>query len=61
MFGPAPDADGDWLPALSPDELTDGGHDNLTAPGIERIDVVNLRIPDAGRSAARRRGRRSSS
>ena len=42
------DAEGGWPPALSPDELIAGVHDNLTALGIERIDVVNLRIPDVG-------------
>jgi pyridoxine 4-dehydrogenase len=42
------DAEGGWPPALSPDELVEGVHSNLTALGIERIDVVNLRIPDAG-------------
>jgi pyridoxine 4-dehydrogenase len=42
------DAEGGWPPALSSDELIEAVHSNLTALGIERIDVVNLRIPDAG-------------
>jgi pyridoxine 4-dehydrogenase len=42
------DAEGGWTPALSADELTEDVHHNLTALGIERIDVVNLRIPDVG-------------
>jgi aryl-alcohol dehydrogenase-like predicted oxidoreductase len=42
------DADGGWPPALAPDQLTEDVHENLTALGIERIDIVNLRLPDAG-------------
>ncbi len=34
---------GEWLPAMSPDELTAAVHDNLRNLGIERIEVVNLR------------------
>jgi pyridoxine 4-dehydrogenase len=42
------DAEGGWPPALSAAELTEDVHHNLTALGIERIDVVNLRFPDVG-------------
>lgn len=42
------DAEGGWPPALSPEELTEDVKANLTSLGIERIDVVNLRVPDAG-------------
>jgi aryl-alcohol dehydrogenase-like predicted oxidoreductase len=37
--------DGGWPEALSPDELREAVHDNLTRLGVERIDVVNLRMP----------------
>jgi pyridoxine 4-dehydrogenase len=33
-----------WLPALSREELTSGLHDNLKNLGLERMDVVNLRV-----------------
>jgi pyridoxine 4-dehydrogenase len=42
------DADGQWPPALAPQHLVEDVHANLKALGIERIDVVNLRLPDAG-------------
>jgi pyridoxine 4-dehydrogenase len=35
--------DGSWIPALSPDELTDAIHDNLRNLGLDVLDVVNLR------------------
>jgi len=37
-------ADGSWLPAFSPDELTQAVHDNLRNLGLDALDVVNLRI-----------------
>ena len=37
-------ADGSWIPALSREELTAGVHDNLLNLGLERLDVVNLRV-----------------
>lgn len=37
--GPA----GEWLPALSPAELTQAVHDNLRNLGLDVLDVVNLR------------------
>ena len=36
-------ADGSWLPAMSPKELTDAVHDNLRHLKLEVMDVVNLR------------------
>jgi pyridoxine 4-dehydrogenase len=36
-------ADGSWLPALSPAELTQAVHDNLRNLGVDVLDVVNLR------------------
>jgi pyridoxine 4-dehydrogenase len=36
-------ADGSWLPAMSPEELTQAVHDNLRNLGLEVLDVVNLR------------------
>jgi pyridoxine 4-dehydrogenase len=37
-------ADGAWLPAFSPQELTQAVHDNLRNLGLEALDVVNLRF-----------------
>jgi pyridoxine 4-dehydrogenase len=37
-------ADASWNPALSPADLTSGLHDNLRNLGIERLEVVNLRV-----------------
>ncbi|TWI30006.1 aldo/keto reductase family protein [Mesorhizobium tianshanense] len=37
-------ADGSWLPAFSPEELTQAVHDNLSNLGLDVLDVVNLRI-----------------
>jgi pyridoxine 4-dehydrogenase len=36
--------DGSWNVALSKQELTDGVHDNLRNLGLDRLDVVNLRV-----------------
>jgi pyridoxine 4-dehydrogenase len=36
--------DKSWPHALSRQELTDGVHDNLRNLGLERLDVVNLRV-----------------
>jgi pyridoxine 4-dehydrogenase len=36
--------DKSWIPALSRQELIDGVHDNLRNLGIDRLDVVNLRV-----------------
>ena len=35
--------DGSWIPALSPQELTQAVHDNLKNLGLDVLDVVNLR------------------
>ncbi|MER8388455.1 aldo/keto reductase family oxidoreductase [Mesorhizobium sp. M1428] len=37
-------ADGSWIPAFSPEELTQAVHDNLRNLGLDVLDVVNLRI-----------------
>jgi pyridoxine 4-dehydrogenase len=37
-------ADKSWLPALSRQELIDGVYDNLRNLGLDRLDVVNLRV-----------------
>jgi pyridoxine 4-dehydrogenase len=36
--------DKSWIPALARQELSDGVHDNLRNLGVERLDVVNLRV-----------------
>jgi aryl-alcohol dehydrogenase-like predicted oxidoreductase len=36
--------DASWLPALEPEELVAGLHDNLRNLGVEAMEVVNLRI-----------------
>jgi len=36
--------DASWLPAQSPAELTRAVHDNLRNLGLDRLDVVNLRL-----------------
>jgi len=36
--------DASWNPAFSPSELRQGVHDNLRNLGVERLDVVNLRV-----------------
>lgn len=35
--------DGSWIPALSPEELTQAVHDNLRNLGVDVLDVVNFR------------------
>src|SRR6201995_4572338 len=42
------DDEGGWPPALAPEQLTEDVDTNLRELGLERIDVVNLRVPDAG-------------
>jgi aryl-alcohol dehydrogenase-like predicted oxidoreductase len=39
-------ADKSWIPALSRQELIDAVHDNLRNLGLEKLDVVNLRVGD---------------
>ncbi|MFU2319035.1 aldo/keto reductase family oxidoreductase [Rahnella sp. PCH160] len=41
--GASRDAKGGWLPAFSPQELTQAVEDNLQNLGLEAMDVVNLR------------------
>jgi pyridoxine 4-dehydrogenase len=36
-------ADGSWIPALSPEDLTQAVHDNLRNLGMDVLDVVNFR------------------
>jgi pyridoxine 4-dehydrogenase len=36
--------EGSWLPACSPEELTQAVHDNLRNLGLDVLEVVNLRI-----------------
>ena len=36
--------DASWIPALSRQELIDGVHDNLRNLGLDRLDIVNLRV-----------------
>ena len=36
--------DASWIPALSRHELIDGTHDNLRNLGLDKLDVVNLRV-----------------
>jgi aryl-alcohol dehydrogenase-like predicted oxidoreductase len=42
------DANGAWLPALSPEELRAGVEANLRSLQVERVDLVNLRLLDDG-------------
>ena len=46
------DARGRWLPALEPDQLRQGVHDNLERLGLARLDVVNLRLMTPGEPVA---------
>jgi aryl-alcohol dehydrogenase-like predicted oxidoreductase len=36
--------DKSWIPALSPQDITDGVHDNLRNLALDTLDVVNLRV-----------------
>lgn len=45
--GGARDEAGAWTPAQRPDQLRSGVEENLASLGVERIDVVNLRLMDA--------------
>jgi len=38
------DAEGNWPKALAPDELRQAVHDNIANLGLNRLDVVNLRV-----------------
>jgi pyridoxine 4-dehydrogenase len=37
-------ADGSWLPAFSPEALTEAVHENLRNLGLDVLEVINLRI-----------------
>jgi aryl-alcohol dehydrogenase-like predicted oxidoreductase len=37
-------ADASWIPALEPEDLVAGVHDNLRNLGLDVLDVVNLRV-----------------
>ena len=39
--------DGSWQPAISPQDLTDGVHDNLRNLGLDALDIVNYRAMGA--------------
>jgi aryl-alcohol dehydrogenase-like predicted oxidoreductase len=39
--------DASWIPALEPEDLARGVHDNLRNLGVDVLDVVNLRVPGA--------------
>lgn len=41
------DAQGGWIPTQRPEQLRKGVEDNLRSLGIERLNVVNLRMMDA--------------
>ena len=41
-------ADKSWQPAISPEELTAGVHDNLRNLGLEALDIVNYRRMGSG-------------
>jgi pyridoxine 4-dehydrogenase len=40
--------DKSWQPAISPEDLTAGVHDNLRHLGLDALDVVNYRVMGAG-------------
>jgi aryl-alcohol dehydrogenase-like predicted oxidoreductase len=40
-------ADRSWQPAISPDELAAGVHDNLRHLGLDALDIVNYRVMGA--------------
>jgi aryl-alcohol dehydrogenase-like predicted oxidoreductase len=42
------DDQGAWLPALRPEELRAGAEDNLRTLNVERLTLVNLRLPEDG-------------
>src|SRR6202051_3854091 len=40
--------DKSWQPAISPQELTSGVHDNLRNLGLDTLDIVNYRVMGSG-------------
>lgn len=41
-------ADGSWQPAILPQDLTDGVHDNLRNLGLDALEIVNYRVMGSG-------------
>jgi len=41
-------ADRSWQPAITPQELIDGVHDNLRHLGLDALDIVNYRVMGSG-------------
>jgi aryl-alcohol dehydrogenase-like predicted oxidoreductase len=46
--GAVRDGSGNWNPAQKPEQLRDGVEANLASLEVETVDVVNLRVMDAG-------------
>ena len=46
------DERGRWLPALEPEQMRQGVRDNLEHLGVDRLDVVNLRLMEKGQPVA---------
>jgi pyridoxine 4-dehydrogenase len=46
--------DRSWQPAISPQELTAGVHDNLRNLGLDALDIVNYRVMGSGLGPERR-------
>jgi aryl-alcohol dehydrogenase-like predicted oxidoreductase len=44
--------DGSWQPAISPQELTAGVHDNLRNLGLDVLNIVNYRVMGLGHGTA---------
>jgi pyridoxine 4-dehydrogenase len=51
-IGARRDATGQWLVAMAPDEIRAAVRDNLARLGVDRLDVVNLRMMEKGASVA---------
>ena len=45
-------SDGSWQPAISPEDLTAGVHDNLRNLGLDALDIVNYRTMGSGNGPA---------
>ncbi|WP_345814947.1 aldo/keto reductase family oxidoreductase [Paraburkholderia sp. PREW-6R] len=43
-LGAVRDSQGGWLPAISPEDLKRGVHDNLRNLGLDVLEIVNMRI-----------------
>lgn len=51
-LGARRDHDKSWKPAISPQELIDGVHDNLRNLGLDTLDIVNYRTMGSGHGPA---------